>query len=178
MLDNDASERPRRRTALIDLELEKINVDIAALQEVRYSGEGQLREAGRTFFWKGPPEGAPRRAGVAFSIKNELADKLTEQPIGISERMITLRIYMAPNRFITLINVYAPTMTYPDEEKEAFYSQLRETIQSVPQPDRLILMGDFNARVGSDCRTWSPVLGKFGKGQQNSNGELLTCLCA
>ena len=75
-------------------------------------------------------------------------------------------------------SINAPTMTYPDEEKEAFYLQLRETIQSVPQPERLILMGDFNASVGSDYRTWSPILGKFGKGQQNSNGELLTCLCA
>ena len=178
MLDNDASDRPRRRTALVDLELENINVDVAALQEVRLSGEGQIREAGRTFFWKGYPEGEPRRAGVAFAIRNELADKLSELPVGISERIMKLRIKMASNRCMTLINVYAPTMTYPDEEKEAFYSQLREITRNVPQPDKLILVGDFNARVGNDHRTWGSVLGKFGKGQQNPNGELLTCLCA
>ena len=178
MLDNDASDRPRRRTALVDLELENINVDVAALQEVRFSGEGQIREAGRTFFWKGYPEGETQRAGVAFAIRNELVDKLSELPVGISERIIKLRISMAPNRCMTLINVYAPTMTYPDEEKEAFYSQLREIIRNVPQPDKLILVGDFNARVCNDHRTWGSVLGKFGKRQQNSNGELLTCLCA
>ena len=57
MLDTDASNRPRRRTAIIDLELQKIGIDIAALQEVRLSGQGQLRESGRTFYWKGVPEG-------------------------------------------------------------------------------------------------------------------------
>ena len=177
MLDNDESNRPRRRTALIDLELESINTDITALQEVRLSGEGQLIEAGRTFFWKGVPDGQPRRAGVGFALKNAIADKLTEQPKGISERLITLRLSVAPNRYLTIINVYAPTMDHQEDEKEAFYSQLRTLITSVPEADKLILLGDFNARVGCDHDIWGPVLGKFGKGQQNSNGELLTCLC-
>ena len=178
MLDNETSDRPQRRSALIDIELDRINADITALQEVRFSGEGQLREATRTFYWKGLDPGQPRRAGVAFAIKNELACKLTEDPIGISERLISLRVCLAPNRHITLINVYAPTMTYPDEVKEAFYEQLREVITRVPSGNKLIILGDFNARVGSNHGTWGPVLGKFGRGQQNSNGELLTCLCS
>ena len=90
---------------------------------------------------------------------------------------MTLRICLAANRYVTLINVYAPTMTYPDEDKEAFYSQLRGVVNNVPAGDRLFLLGDFNARVGNDYNTWSPALGRFGKGQQNQNGELLTCLC-
>ena len=176
MLDNGT--RPRRRTALIDMELDEINLDITALQEVRFSGEGKLREATRTFYWKGPPPGEPRNAGVAFAIRNDLDSKLAEEPKGISERLMSLRIALAPNRHVTFINVYAPTMTYPDEEKEAFYEQLRSTIRGVPSGDKLILLGDFNARVGSNHETWGPVLGKFGRGQQNSNGELLTCLCS
>ena len=177
MLDIE-NARPRRRTALIDIELDSIGSDIAALQEVRLSGEGQLQEATRTFFWKGCPAGQPRRAGVAFAIKNEIASKLTESPQGISERLMTLRICLGTNRFITLVNVYAPTMTYPDEEKEAFYAQLRSIIAGVPRGDRLIILGDFNARVGNDHNTWSPALGKFGKGNQNQNGLLLACLCS
>lgn len=61
-------------------------------------------------------------------------------------------------------------MTYPDKEKEAFNSQLKDTIANVPAVDKLVLLGDFNARVGHDYNTWSPVLGK---GNPNSNGELL-----
>ena len=178
MLDLDTSDRPRRRSALIDLELENINADITALQEVRLSGEGQLNEATMTFYWKELASGEPRRAGVTFSIKNEIAYKLVEAPRGISERLMTLRICLAPNRYITLTNVYAPTMTYPDEDKEEFYAQLHSLIRNVPPGDKLILLGDFNARVGSDYNTWGPALGRFGKGQQNHNGELLTCLCS
>ena len=48
-----------------------------------------MRVAGRTFFWKGFPAGEPRKAGVAFAIKNELADRLEEEPIGISEIIMT-----------------------------------------------------------------------------------------
>ena len=177
MIDRDASDRPCRRTALIDLELENINADITALQEVRLSGEGQLQEATRTFYWKGLAAGEPRRAGVAFAIRNEIAGRLAEAPRGISERLMTLRIRLATNRHITLINVYAPTMTYTDEDKEAFYAQLRSVLNNVPPEDKLILLGDFNARVGSNHNVWRPALGRFGKGQQNHNGELLTCLC-
>ena len=114
---------------------------------------------------------------MAFAIRNDIAAQLTEEPRGVSERIMTLRMRLAANRHITLINIYAPTMMYPEEEKEAFFSQLRTLIMSVPASDKLILLGDFNARVGSDHFTWGPALGEFGKGQQNANGEPLACLC-
>ena len=116
----DREDRPRRRTALIDFELGKIGADITALQEVRLAEEGLIKEAGVTFYWKGVPEGQPRRAGVAFAIRNEIAAQLEEAPKGISDRIMTLRVRISPNRHATLVNVYAPTMTYPDDEKEAF----------------------------------------------------------
>ena len=122
MLENDANDRPRRRTALIDLELEAINSDITALQEVRLSGEGQLQEATRTFYWKGVDPEEPRRAGIAFAVRNDIARKQTKATRGVSEGLMTLRIGLAPNRYVTLINVYAQTMTNPDEPKEAFYA--------------------------------------------------------
>ena len=173
----DSNDRPRRRMALIDLELEKVNVGIAALQEVRLSGEGHQREAGRTFYWKGCPEGEPRRAGVGFAIENNLANKLSEAPKGISERIMMMRTNIAQNRHMTIINVYAPTMSYPEEEREAFYQQMRGVLAEVPAADKLILLGDFNARVGADHNTWSGAIGRFGRGNANANGELLLCLC-
>ena len=46
LLDNAASDRPERRTAIIERELARYDIDIAALSETRRSGEGQLREGG------------------------------------------------------------------------------------------------------------------------------------
>ena len=59
----------------------------------------------------------------------------------------------------------------------AFYSQLKATLSSVPRTDVIIVLGDFNARVGSDKTTWHGVLGNQGRGNLNANGELLLQLC-
>ena len=78
----------------------------------------------------------------------------------------------------TFISVYAPTLTNTEEVKEQFYSDLRDTIKRVPADDRLILIGDFNARIGSDSEKWKGVLGSQGVGKCNANGELLLALCS
>ena len=62
------------------------------------------------------------------------------------------------NGHITFISAYAPTMAYSDQAKEEFYKQLDQAIQSVPHSDKLFLLGDFNARVGSDYTAWNKVL--------------------
>ena len=91
---------------------------------------------------------------------------------------MTLRLSLASKTHLTLISVYAPTMTHPDEEREAFYCCLREAIHSVPSKDKLLLLGDFNARVGRNKHAWPGVLGSHGHGKENSNGLLLLSLCA
>ena len=91
----------------------------------------------------------------------------------VSDRIMTMRLPLSKNNFATIISVYAPTMTNPDENKEAFYNQLA----SVLSTDKLMLIGDFNARIGRDNDKWSLVIGKHGIGKSNSNGELLLALC-
>ena len=53
-------------------------------------------------------------------------------------------------------------MTNPDEVKEKFYEDLNSAISSVPKQDKLLILGDFNARVGQDRKTWAGVLGTQG----------------
>ena len=69
-------------------------------------------------------------------------------------------------------------MTYPDEEKEGFYESLKATIDRVPRSDKLIVLGDFNARVGRDHETWERVIGHHDIGSENANGSLLLNMCA
>ncbi|CAI9720838.1 Hypothetical predicted protein [Octopus vulgaris] len=59
----------------------------------------------------------------------------------------------------TIISAYAPTMTNPEEVKDRFYEELDSLITSA-QPGKLILLGDLNARVGTDHQAWHRVLGK------------------
>ena len=77
-----------------------------------------------------------------------------------------------------LLSAYAPTMTNPDEVKNKFYDDLDSVISAAPRTDRLILLGDFNARVGTDHQTWEGVIGSEGVGKCNSNGLLFLRKCA
>lgn len=176
----DNAANPERKTALVARVLLQHNIDFAALSETRFADESQLTEvgAGYTFYWIGKPESEARQAGVGFAVRNRLIPQLVSIPKGINDRLMTMRLKLAHGRYATVISVYAPTMSYPDEAKEEFYDTLSRTIASVPQCDKLILLGDFNARVGRDVHSWEKVLGHQGVGKENSNGSLLLNLCA
>ena len=68
-------------------------------------------------------------------------------------------------------------MTNPDEVKDKFYDDLDSVISVAPRTDKLILLGDFNARMGTDHQTWEGVIGTEEVGKCNSNGFLLLRKC-
>ena len=126
------------------MELAKYNIDIAALCETRFSESGSLNDLEYSFFWSGKPEGERREAGVGFAIKKDIITKLTEMPRPVSDRIMTTRLPLSKDNFATVISVYAPTMTNPNENKEAFYNQLASVLSGIPRTDKLLLIGDFS----------------------------------
>ena len=84
--------------------------------------------------------------------------------------------FQAKPHNITLIQCYAPTILASDEEVENFYSTLQETMDSIPNRDIKVLMGDFNAKVGQGST--NAAGGKFGLGEQNVRGEDLLEFCS
>ena len=115
---------------------------------------------------------------MGFAIRKEILAKLTEMPKSVNDRIMTMTVPLTKKGNATVISIYAPTMTSPDETKENFYNQLRRTLRDTPRTDKLILMGDFNARVRRDYEKWQSVLGRHGIGKCNTNGELLLALCS
>ena len=93
-MDREEADRPMRRTALVAKELERYRIDIAALSETRFAGEGQLKEVGSgyTFFWSGRSSEERRESGVGFAIRNELVNKLSSLPKGVNDRLMSLKI--------------------------------------------------------------------------------------
>ena len=89
-----------------------------------------------------------------------------------SERLLTLRLNTTAGP-VTLVSVYAPTISATPDTKDEFYDQLSATISNISNKEQLILLGDFNARVGADQRSWPSCLGKFGIGKMNDNGQRL-----
>ncbi|BHF70849.1 hypothetical protein SprV_0401390200 [Sparganum proliferum] len=182
LLDNPRSNRPERRTALVARELARYKVDIAALSETRFSEQGQLEEvgAGYTFFWSGRPRTERRDAGVAFAIRNDIVGRLPCLPQGINDRLMSLRLPLRRGgKFVTIISAYAPPMTSTDAAaRDKFYEDLHALLATVSKADTLIVLGDFNARVGTDHTAWRGVLGPHGLRGSNDNGLLLLRTCA
>nr|VZI26746.1 unnamed protein product [Spirometra erinaceieuropaei] len=160
LLDNPRSNRPERRTALVARELPRYKVDIAALSETRFSEQGQLEEVGAhyTFFWSGRPRAERRDAGVAFAIRTDIVGRLPCLPQGINDRLPLRR----GGKFATIISAYAPPMTNPDAVRDKFYEDLHALLATVSKADKLIVLGDFNARVGTNHTAWRGVLGPHG----------------
>ena len=65
-----------RKTAIINNELKRLDVDIATLQETRLADSGTLKEKDYTFFWKGNSSEQRREHGVGFAVKNSLLNKV------------------------------------------------------------------------------------------------------
>ena len=94
-----------------------------------------------------------------------------------ADPIMVMQIQLTGKQKATLISAYAPTMTNPEEVKNQFYVQIDALIAAVPKSEKLIIIGDFNARVGTDHNTWSGVIGQKGTGKCNSNGLLLIQTC-
>ena len=72
------------------------------------------------------------------------------------------------HRFL-ISSVYAPTSNAEEAEVERFYEDLQDLLERTPKKDVLFILGDWNAKVGSQETTG--VTGKFGLGMRNEAGR-------
>ena len=91
-----------------------------------------------------------------------------------NHRMISVHFQGKPFN-ITLIQVYAPTSNAEEAEAEWFYEDLQDLLKLTPKEDVLFIIGDWNAKVGS--QETPGVTGKFGLGIQNEAGQRLIEFC-
>ena len=76
---------------------------------------------------------------------------------------------------ITVIQVYAPTSNTEEAEVEQFYEDLQDLLELTPPKDVLFIVGDWDAKVGS--QETPGVTGKFGLGEQHEAGQSLIEFC-
>ena len=76
---------------------------------------------------------------------------------------------------VTVIQIYAPTSNAEEAEVEQFYEDLQDLLELTPQKDVLFIIGDWNAKVGSQGTPG--VTGKFGLGIWNEAGQMLIEFC-
>ena len=88
--------------------------------------------------------------------------------------MISVRFRGKPFN-ITVIQVYAPTSNAEEAEVERFYEDLQDLSELTSKRDALFIIGDWNAKVGS--QETPGVIGKLGLGVRNEAGQRLIEFC-
>ncbi len=151
---------------LLKQEVETYQCDILGIAEMRWTESGELNGE---VIWSGESNNHVR--GVGFLLRQRAINAL----IGykpVNSRIIAARFRGMPMN-ITVIQVYAPTADSTEEDIEAFYEQLDETMKEIPKKDIKIVMGDWNAKVGQVNEGWEMAMGRYGFGDRNNRGERL-----
>ena len=114
-----------------------------------------------------------RRNGVAIIVNKRVRNAVLGCNLK-NERMILVRFQGKPFN-ITVIQVYAPTSNAEEAEVGWFYEDLQDLLELTTPKDVLFIIGDWNAKVGS--QEIPGVTGKFGLGVQNEAGQGLIYFC-
>ena len=102
--------------------------------------------------------------------------RIVEPGSGGSELLLTLSLNSTTGP-VTLISVYALTLSATPDTKGMFYENLASIIRNIPSKEQVVVLGDFNARVGTDHGSWPSCPGQSGVGKMNENGQRLLVLC-
>eukprot|EP00794_Sanderia_malayensis_P009660 gene9660-biopygen7980 len=155
----------------LEHELGKYIWSVVGIAEMRWCNSGEtVSEEGHRVWWSG--DSKKKIGGVGFIVHRECGNAVMEcEPV--SSRIIRIRLNATP-RNLSVIQVYAPTSDYTEEDIEGFYNQLESTLKRIPKKDILVVMGDWNAKVGPDAHVdWPGTAGKFGLGTTNERGVRL-----
>ena len=114
-----------------------------------------------------------KRNGVAIMVNKRVQNAVLGCNLK-NDTMISVH-YQGKPLHIKVIHVYAPTSKAEEAEVEWFYEDLQKLLELTPPKDVLFIIGDWNAKVGS--QEIPGVTGKFVVGVQNEAGQRLIEFC-
>ena len=110
---------------------------------------------------------------MAFILSHEAHNALINWEAAEPRIIYALFKTKKENIKLNIIQCYAPTKDKDEETKEDFYNKLQTLCDKRTKKDMTILMGDFNAKIGSDNNGYEEVMGRQGLGKMNENGKIL-----
>ena len=138
----------------------RVNINILGISKLKWTGMGEINSDGHYIYYCG--QEFLRRNGVAITVNKRVQNAVLRCNLK-NERMISVHFQGKPFN-IVVIQVYAPTSNAEETEVEQFYEDPQDLLELTPQKDVLFIIGDRNAKVGS--QETPGVTGKFGLGGQ------------
>ena len=152
-------------------EMTAYKIDITALQEIRWQGQGRTDKPDYTLLYSGSEEktGQP---GTGFMMNTAMKECLLEfEPQ--SNRICKIRL-KGKFRNVTVISAHAPMNEKDEQEKESFYENLEDVYNRIPRYDTVIINGDFNAKIGKRDYQQQVAGPHTIHDTSNENGNMLT----
>ena len=87
-----------------------------------------------------------------------------------------IKIVLGKN-IMHIFSAYAPQVGRTEEEKQEFWERLSDEMTEVPHSEGVLLGGDLNGHVGTDRSGFEDVMGGFGFGERNAEGEDILEFC-
>ena len=152
---------------VVKQEMARVNIDILGISELKWTGMGEFNSDDHYFYYCG--QESHRRNGVPITANKRVRNTVLGCNLK-NDRIISVRFQGKPFN-ITVIQIHAPTSNAEEAEVEQFYEDLRDLLELTPKKDVLFIIGDWNAKVGS--QETPGVTSKFGLGVQNEAGQRL-----
>ncbi|KAK3528623.1 hypothetical protein QTP70_006031 [Hemibagrus guttatus] len=149
--------------------MERRKMDILCVQETRWKGsKAHSIGAGFKLFYYGVDS---KRNGVGVVLKEEFVRNVLEVK-RVSDRVMSLKLEIE-GVMLNVVSGYAPQVGCELEEKERFWSELDEVMESIPTGERVVIGADFNGHVGEGNTGDEEVMGKFGVKERNPEGQMV-----
>ena len=145
----------------------RVNVNISEISQLKWTEIGEFNSDDHYIYYCG--QESLRRNGVAIIVNKRVQNAVLGCNLK-NDRMISVRFQGKPFH-ITVIQVYVLTINTEEGEVECFHEDLQDLLQLTPKKDVLFIIGDWNAKVGS--QETPGVTGKLGLGVQNEAGQRL-----
>ena len=143
----------------------RVNSYILGISELKWTEMGEFNSDDHYIYYCG--QESLRRNGVALVVNKRFEMQYLDAILK-NDRMTSVRFQGKPFN-ITVIQVYTPTSNAEEAEIEFFYEDLQDLLELTPKKDVLSIIGDWNAKVGS--QETPGVTGRFCLGAQNEQGK-------
>ncbi|XP_055378335.1 craniofacial development protein 2-like [Condylostylus longicornis] len=153
-------------------EMKRLSTNVLGVSETWWPDVGEFHSEETKVYYSGN-KSTRHRQGVGIIVSKNVI-KSVQQFIPFSDRALLLKINAKPIS-INIIQVYAPTADSSNSDIESFYSEISELLKLTKRHEMNIIMGDFNAKIGTG--KVENIVRPFALGTRNDRGERLIQFC-